>query len=66
MNLEEERDALRRELLGLQEMLFAVLNEVGEPVVIPKAFLRETRTGDVQIRIDEEDDAFVFSVGPVE
>lgn len=66
MNLEEERDALRRELLGLQEMLFAVLNEVGEPVVIPKAILRESRTGDVQIRIDEEDNAFVFSVGPVE
>lgn len=66
MNLEEERDALRRELVGMQEMLFAVLNEVAEPVVIPKSTLREERSGDVQIRIDEEDNAFVFSVGPVE
>lgn len=66
MNLEEERDALRRELVGIQEMLFAVLNEVGEPVVIPKSTLREKRSGDVQIRIDEEDDSFVFSVGPLE
>lgn len=66
MNLEEERDALRRELVGLQEMLFAVLNEVGEPVSIKKATLSGPRSGDVQIRIDEEDDAFVFSVGPVE
>lgn len=66
MNLEEERDALRRELVGMQEMLFAVLNEVAEPVVIPKSTLSAKRSGDVQIRIDEEDDAFVFSVGPVE
>lgn len=61
--LEEERDQLRRELRGVQEMLAVVLREIGEPVVVPKEGLANG-IGNVQIRIDDniEENAFVFSV----
>lgn len=60
MNLEEERDALRREILGLQEMLAFVLQQVGNPVVVPKETLAAGIPAKMQIAIDDEGEAFVF------
>lgn len=63
MNIEEERDQLRRELLGVQEMLAFVLNETGE-VVVTKNTLAAGLPSDVQIAVDDdvERDAFVFKL----
>ena len=68
MNLEEERDSLRRELLGVQEMLAFVLQEVGEPVVVPKKTLEKGLADNIQIRVDDDipGDAFVFSLAEAE
>lgn len=64
VSLEEERDALRRELAGVQEMLAFVLHTVGEPVVVPKADLAKGLPTKMQIAIDDDSsqDAFVFSL----
>lgn len=61
MNLEEERDAFKREAQAYSEMLFAVLNLTG-PVSVPKASLADQTKDDRQIKIDEAEDAFIFSV----
>lgn len=55
---------LERDLRGTQEMLFQVLYEVGEPVIVSKATLQEGIKGDkmIDIEIDEENDAFIFKV----
>jgi len=68
MNLEEERDALKRELIGTQEMLAFVLKEVGEPVVVTKESLQEGLPEGTQIAIDDdlEAEVFVFSLTQVE
>lgn len=60
--LEEERDALRRELIGVQEMLAFVLNQLGDPVVVPKSALKAGLPEGTQIAVDDSDDAFVFSL----
>ena len=62
--LEEERDALRRELDGTQQMLAQVLKAVGEPVVVTKESLAAGPPPGTQIKIDDriDLDAFVFSV----
>ncbi len=62
MNLEEERDALRRELIGVQEMLAFVLQEVGEPVVVTKETLQKGIPAGTQIAVDDDvqNEAFVF------
>lgn len=64
MNLEEERDALRRELAATTEMLAHVLYAVGEPVVVTEAALTRGLPNNAQIAIDNnvKDNAFVFSV----
>ena len=64
--LETERDSLRRELIGVQEMLAFVLQEVGEPVVVKKEVLSKGLPENVQIAVDDEPDAFVFSLDVVE
>lgn len=63
-SLEAERDTLKRELRGVQEMLAFVLYEVGEPVVITKEDLSSGLPNGAEIRIDEnlEDETFVFSL----
>jgi len=62
--LETERDALRRELIGVQEMLAFVLAQVGEPVVVTKETLQRGLPENAQIAIDDnvEEEAFVFSL----
>ena len=60
---------LERELRGTQEMLALVLNEVAEPVTVPKETMRKGLPDGTQIRIDDhlEENAFVFSLEvPVE
>lgn len=66
--LEEERDALRRELIGTQEMLAFVLQEVGTPVVVTKEAVNTGLPENLQIAIDDnaEMDAFVFSIVTVD
>lgn len=61
----DERIAeLERENRGLQEMLFQVLTEVGEPVVVRKETLQEGIVGDkmIDISLNEEEEVFVFRV----
>lgn len=62
--LESERDALRRELRGVQEMLAFVLYEVGEPVTVSKYDLKNGLPDGAQIKIDEnvEGETFTFSL----
>ena len=60
--LEEERDSLRRELIGVQEMLAFVLQEVAEPVRVSKETLKQGLPNGLQIAIDDTEDAFVFSL----
>jgi hypothetical protein len=64
MNLEEERDALKRELIGTQEMLAFVLQEVGTPVVVTKESVDRGLPENTQIAVDDnaELEAFVFSL----
>ena len=65
--LEEQLAATRRELLGIQEMIYFILDEVGEPVVVGKEVLRLGAQKDRMVNIVENEDmgAFVFSVGEV-
>lgn len=60
--LETERDELRREVVGLQEMMAQVLQAVGEPVEVTKAALAKGLPEGSQIRIDDniEADSFFF------
>lgn len=64
MNLEEERDQLRRELLGVQEILAFVLSEVGEPVIITKETLAAGLPAEAQISIEENmaEETFIISL----
>lgn len=64
MNLEEERDSLRRELRGVQEMLAFVLYEIGEPVVVRKETMVNGLPEGAQIRIDDDmiSESFIFSL----
>lgn len=61
--LEAERDALKRELIGCQEMLAFVLKVAGT-VTVPKALLKEGLPVGTAIAIDDQltKDAFVFSL----
>lgn len=59
--LETERDLLRRELVGVQEMLAFVLKETG-PVVVSKQSLAEGLPEGTQITVDDEAEAFVFGL----
>ena len=62
--LEEERDALRRELRGTQEMLAQVLYAVGSTVEVTKEILALGLPDGTQIKIDDnvKDEKFVFSL----
>lgn len=55
---------LERELRGIQEMLALVLLEVGEPVVVSKATMREGLPKGSEIMIEDNvaEDSFVFSL----
>lgn len=61
MNIEEERDGLRKETRAVQEMLAQVLHKVGEPVLVDKSDMGNLPEG-TQIRIDDDmqGDRFVF------
>ena len=61
-SLEYERDALRREIRGLQEMLYQVLNEIGEPVVVSRETMEKgvDHTKRIAIDNDTDNEAFVF------
>jgi hypothetical protein len=61
--LEEERDMLRRELIGCQEMLAFVLKVAG-PVTVTKEMLKQGLPQGAAISIDDQltADAFVFSL----
>jgi hypothetical protein len=58
--LEQERDDARRELIGVQEMLAFVLQEVGKPVVVSKEALKKGLPENTQIAVDDEPEGFVF------
>lgn len=63
--MNDERIAqLERELIGTQEMLAFVLKAIGEPVVVPKEFIKEGLGENAQIQVDDDlqKDAFVFSL----
>jgi hypothetical protein len=64
MNDVERIAALERELLGMQEMLFFVLQAVGEPVVVTKESMVATDKKDQMISIEDDimHETFVFSV----
>lgn len=68
MNLEEERDSLRRELRGVQEMLYQVLYSVGEPVVVSCETLRNGMTENKRIDVfqDIDNDVFIFSLKEID
>lgn len=61
----EELESVQQELRATQEMLFLVLDAVGEPVEVNKRKMTEVTIVDRQIQINENDDAFVFSIGVV-
>jgi len=58
---------LERELLGMQEMLFFVLQAVGEPVEVTKENMVATNRKDQMINIEDDilRDVFVFSIAQV-
>ena len=49
-------DELERELIGVQQMLYHVLDTIGEPVVVTHDSLKEGITGDKMIDISQGDD----------
>jgi len=57
-------DELERELLGIQEMIYFLLQDAGEPVVITKEVLQRGIDGDKMISVveDNKKNAFVFSL----
>lgn len=61
-------EAVERELRGLQEMLYFVLESVGEPVVVTKEQLKNGAGPDKMINIEDdvENGRFVFSIVEVE
>lgn len=58
---------LERELIGMQEMLFFVLQSVGKPVEVTKETMVATDRKDQMINIDDDikRDVFVFSITEV-
>lgn len=56
--------SMERELSGLQEMLYFVLDAVGSPVVVTKKRLKEGIRGDQMISVEEnmDDESFIFSI----
>lgn len=64
--MSEETERLERELLAAQEMLYLVLDAVGEPVRIPAAEAKDRIKPDHVIDVSlEDDDVWVFSVKEV-
>jgi hypothetical protein len=61
LDLLEEKD---REIRGLQEMLYLVLNEVGEPVTVTDEIIKAGIVGDKMIDItqNEEDKTWTFRI----
>lgn len=64
---DEKLTALEREKRGLEEMLFLVLESIGEPVIVTKEQMVRGAGPDRMIRIDDDiaRDCFVFSVEEV-
>ncbi len=60
--LEGQVSALEREKRGLQEMLFLVLDEIGEPVEISEEVIAGGIKGDKMIDITNQDGVWVFKV----
>lgn len=58
---------LERELIGMQEMLFFVLQSVGKPVEVTKETMVATDRKDQMINIEDDikRDVFVFSITEV-
>lgn len=65
-SLERERDDLRRELRGVQEMLFLVLDTVGEPVQVPAEVVSNGIEGDKMIDITLDTDNLFWTFRIVE
>ncbi len=61
-------EALAREIRGLQEMIYQILTQVGEEVVVPIESMQKGVVGNKQISVvqDMARDAFVFSIVEVE
>lgn len=59
-------EQLERELLAAQEMLYLVLDAVGEPVRIPAAEAKTRIKNDHVIDVTLEDGTWVFSVKEVD
>lgn len=60
-------EELERELRGTQEMLFLVLEAVGEPVYVPSSRVKAGIVGDkmIDVTLDEEAGEWVFGVKDV-
>lgn len=66
--LEEERDALRREKRGVEEMLFLVLKQVAEPVFVSDEEIKAGIQSDhiIDINWDVQRDGWEFSIKKVD
>lgn len=64
---DEEVAQLRRELLGVQEMLFFVLKAIDKPVMVTKESMVRENMKDQMINIEDDlqRDAFIFSVSEI-
>ena len=61
--LKEQRDDLKKELRGTQEMLFLVLSAVGRPVTVTsEALSRGFDNRQIVVENDVESSCWVFSV----
>lgn len=61
-SLEQERDDLKRQLRAYQEMLFQVLDEVGQPVLVEKQKMSRDSATDRGLSVTEDGDYFVFQI----
>jgi len=59
-----EVEDLRKQLIGVQEMLALVLKQVGQPVVVTGKTIREGLPAGVGISVEQdiENDCFIFSL----
>ena len=60
-----EAEELKKEKRAVEEMLYQVLDAIGEPVPVSKEAMKQIRTADKQINIMDDGDFFVFSISEV-
>jgi hypothetical protein len=61
MNIEEERDFLRKELVAREAMIAMILHVQGDATIEKKLFVEGVISGKM-VEIDETDDAFVLKL----